>query len=211
MLTVQQQIETSKVVAILRNVPLDRLPRVMEALYEGGIRVAEITLNSEGALDGIRMMRKTYEGKMAIGAGTVVSMENVKQAIDAGAEFLISPHTDERVIEAALSYSSIPIPGAMTPTEIVRATGAGAPFVKLYPCTSFGPSYMKELMAPLNTVKFIPVGGITADLAASYIKAGAVAVGAGSGLVSHGDVMSHNYAAITSNAQQLVHNIESLD
>ncbi|MGG1638994.1 bifunctional 4-hydroxy-2-oxoglutarate aldolase/2-dehydro-3-deoxy-phosphogluconate aldolase [Paenibacillus sp. NRS-1760] len=211
MLTVKQQIEMSKVVAILRNVPLDRLPRVMEALYDGGIRVAEITLNSEYALDGIRVMRKTYEGRMAIGAGTVVSKENVNQAIDAGAEFLISPHVDERIIDAALSRSSTPIPGALTPTEILRATAAGAPLVKLFPCTTFGPGYMKELLAPLNNVKFIAVGGVTAPLAASYIQAGAIAVGAGSGLVSHADVMTHNYTAITSNARELVRHIESSD
>jgi 2-dehydro-3-deoxyphosphogluconate aldolase/(4S)-4-hydroxy-2-oxoglutarate aldolase len=208
MLTVQQQIERSKIVAILRNVPLDRLPRVMEALYEGGIRVAEITLNSDGALDGIRVMRNMYEGKMSIGAGTVITALDVERATDAGAEFLISPHTDERVIEAALSRSSVPIPGALTPTEIVRAVTAGAPYVKLFPCTTFGPSYVKELLAPLNHVKFMAVGGITAKLAAAYIQAGAIAVGAGSGLVSHADVMAHNYAAITSNARELVRHIE---
>jgi 2-dehydro-3-deoxyphosphogluconate aldolase/(4S)-4-hydroxy-2-oxoglutarate aldolase len=208
MLTVQQQIERSKIVAILRNVPLDRLPRVMEALYEGGIRVAEITLNSDGALDGIRVMRNMYEGKMSIGAGTVITALDVERAIDAGAEFLISPHTDERVIEAALSRSSVPIPGALTPTEVVRAVTAGAPYVKLFPCTTFGPSYVKELLAPLNHVKFMAVGGITAKLAAAYIQAGAIAVGAGSGLVSHADVMAHNYAAITSNARELVRHIE---
>jgi 2-dehydro-3-deoxyphosphogluconate aldolase/(4S)-4-hydroxy-2-oxoglutarate aldolase len=204
MLTVQQQIERSKIVAILRNVPLDRLPRVMEALYEGGIRVAEITLNSDGALDGIRVMRNMYEGKMSIGAGTVITALDVERATDAGAEFLISPHTDER----ALSRSSVPIPGALTPTEIVRAVTAGAPYVKLFPCTTFGPSYVKELLAPLNHVKFMAVGGITAKLAAAYIQAGAIAVGAGSGLVSHADVMAHNYAAITSNARELVRHIE---
>ncbi|MHA6483320.1 bifunctional 4-hydroxy-2-oxoglutarate aldolase/2-dehydro-3-deoxy-phosphogluconate aldolase [Paenibacillus sp. strain BS8-2] len=209
MLSVQQQIERSKVVAILRHVPLEGLPRVMEALYEGGVRVAEITLNSAGALDGIRVIRKAYEGKMAIGAGTVVTAENVIQAIEAGAEFLISPHMDEHLIELALSRSSIPIPGALTPTEIVRATAAGAPFVKLFPCTTFGPGYMKELLAPLNNVKLIAVGGITPKLAGDYIRAGAIAVGAGSGLVSHGDVMAHNYAAIASNARELVRHIES--
>jgi 2-dehydro-3-deoxyphosphogluconate aldolase/(4S)-4-hydroxy-2-oxoglutarate aldolase len=201
--TVQRCIEESKVIAILRNVPKDSLQRVLEALYEGGIRIAEITMNSEGALEGIASMRKAFEGRLTIGAGTVMNKKYAQRAIEAGAKFLISPHVDEAVIEMALAHSVVPLPGALTPTEVVRAIDAGAPIVKLFPCSSLGPGYVKELLGPLNTCKLIAVGGINSDNAADYIRAGAIGVGVGGSLVSMNDILDGNFAGITVNALKM--------
>jgi 2-dehydro-3-deoxyphosphogluconate aldolase/(4S)-4-hydroxy-2-oxoglutarate aldolase len=203
MSNIESMIERHKIIAILRNVPRESLQRVLEALYAGGVRMAEITLNSDGALEGIAAMRKAFEGRMTMGAGTVMHREDAQQAIEAGAEFLISPHVDEAVIEMALQNAVLPLPGALTPTEVVRATRAGASMVKLFPCSSLGSDYVKELNGPLNKIKLIAVGGITQNNAAEYIRAGVVGVGVGSSLVSIQDLREHNYESITNKAEQL--------
>ncbi|WP_281890598.1 bifunctional 4-hydroxy-2-oxoglutarate aldolase/2-dehydro-3-deoxy-phosphogluconate aldolase [Paenibacillus sp. YYML68] len=210
MMELQAYIEQHKVVAILRNVPPGKLERVLEALVESGVRLAEITLNSPGALEGIASMSKTFEGRLLLGAGTVMNRDQAKQAIEAGAQFLISPHVNEGVIETALEHGVVPMPGAMTPTEIVRAMEAGAPLVKLFPCSSLGPGYVKELLGPLHTCKLIAVGGINESNAADYIRAGAVGVGAGSSLVSAADIQRDDYAAITSRALQMTTSVHSI-
>jgi 2-dehydro-3-deoxyphosphogluconate aldolase/(4S)-4-hydroxy-2-oxoglutarate aldolase len=205
--TVQEKIEQHQVIAILRNVPPDRLNKVMDALYAGGVRLAEITLNSEGALSGIASMRKAFQGRMLIGAGTVMNREDAKEAMEAGAEFLISPHVSEAVIETALARDVLPLPGAMTPTEIVRAMEAGSKYVKLFPCSFFGPGYVKEILAPLNQAKIIAVGGVNALNAAEYIRNGAVGVGLGSSLVTMKDILAGDFETIERNTAKMIQSL----
>jgi 2-dehydro-3-deoxyphosphogluconate aldolase / (4S)-4-hydroxy-2-oxoglutarate aldolase len=198
-----RRVKQSKVIVIIRGIEPSQAGPLFEALFEGGIRFAEVTLNTPNALDIISEMRARYEGLMAVGAGTVLNATMADEAIRAGAQFLISPNVDQGMIEMGLSRGVLPLPGAMTPTEIVQAVQAGAPMVKLFPCSSLGPAYVKELRGPLGDVDMLAVGGITKDNAASYLEAGAVGVGVGGSVVSLRDIGQGNYAAITAYAKEL--------
>ncbi|MBD0382476.1 bifunctional 4-hydroxy-2-oxoglutarate aldolase/2-dehydro-3-deoxy-phosphogluconate aldolase [Paenibacillus sedimenti] len=198
-----QQVKQSKVIVIIRGIEQSQAVPLFEALEAGGIRFAEVTLNTPGALQIIHEMRGRYEGRMSVGAGTVLNARMAEEAVQAGAQFLISPNVNEGMIRVALSRSVLPLPGAMTPTEIVQAVEWGAPLVKLFPCSSLGPGYVKELRGPLGHVDMLAVGGITKDNAASYMEAGAVGVGVGGSVVSLRDIQEGNYAAITAYAKEL--------
>jgi 2-dehydro-3-deoxyphosphogluconate aldolase/(4S)-4-hydroxy-2-oxoglutarate aldolase len=205
-----QRLRKSRVVAIIRGIEPEDAAPLFEALAAGGIRMAEVTLNTPQALRIIENMRAVYEGRMAVGAGTVLNGEMAHEAIAAGAQFLISPNADAGMIETAVSRGILPIPGVMTPTEIVSAVSAGAPVVKLFPSSSLGPSYVKELQGPLGHIPMIAVGGIHKDNAADYLRAGAVCIGIGGSLVSLPAIRRGDFAAITAYAEQLLKAIEAV-
>lgn len=149
----------------------------------GGIRLMEVTLNTAGAHDIIADWRERHEGKAYIGAGTVLNVQMAKEAVAAGAQFLVSPNVDLSVIEYAVEHGVEIWPGAMTPTEIVAAYEAGAKVVKLFPMASLGIPYLREIKAPLNHIPLLATGGATLDNITDYYAAGAAAVGLGSALL----------------------------
>lgn len=149
-----------KVIAILRNIPMSKTLDTAEAMYKAGIRFLEVTLNSEDALKAIDKLKEKYDGKMNIGAGTVTNETQAVEAIDAGAEFLITPNLEDKTIEIALNKNIPIIPGVMTPSEIVKAINIGAKAVKLFPAVFLGTAYIKEIKGPLNNVPFIATGTI---------------------------------------------------
>lgn len=181
------QIISNKIISILRNVPDRYLIEVVEILTENNIRSIEVTMNSKGALKQIKELSNHFNNDILIGAGTVSSKQDVVQAAKAGAKYLITPSVSEEVALAAKAYSLPVIMGAMTPTEIIRAIELEAALVKIFPITNLGPGYIKDIMAPLNNLKIVAVGGITPDNALEYIKNGALAVGVGSSLVNNKD------------------------
>ncbi|MEW9701061.1 bifunctional 4-hydroxy-2-oxoglutarate aldolase/2-dehydro-3-deoxy-phosphogluconate aldolase [Paenibacillus sp. SI8] len=199
-----QRVKQSKIIVIIRGIEASMADPLFEALYEGGIRFAEVTLNTPDALNIIHAMRDKYEGRMSVGAGTVLNARMAHEAMQAGAEFLISPNVDQGMIEAALSRGVLPMPGAMTPTEIVQAIHYGAPMAKVFPCSSLGPGYIKELRGPLGHIDMLAVGGVTKENAAAFLEAGAIGVGVGGSLVSLHDIQQGHYAAIAQYAKQLV-------
>lgn len=172
-----------KLVAIVRGVANEQADRAAQALADGGVRLLEATMNTPGALGMVSRWREQHAGRLRVGAGTVLNVAMAKDAIAAGAEFLISPNVDEAVIEYAVGQG-VPIwPGAMTPTEIVRAHAAGAGAIKLFPAGPLGVNYLKDVRGPLAHVPLIATGGIGLDNAIEFLRAGAVAVGVGSNLV----------------------------
>jgi len=171
------------IVAILRGDYAPHIFSLADALFAGGIRVLEVTLNSPGALALIAQLRKAYAEKMWIGAGTVVEPDQVDAVADAGGEFIVSPDTCISVIERALALGLEPIPGAFTPTEIRTALRAGARFIKLFPAMPAGPTYLSHLRGPLPDVHFLPTGGVGLEEIAPFVQAGAVGFGLGSSLV----------------------------
>jgi 2-dehydro-3-deoxyphosphogluconate aldolase/(4S)-4-hydroxy-2-oxoglutarate aldolase len=184
MVDVQQHIETARAIAIVRgNYPLPAIRAIADALLAGGMTVIEVTMNSAGVLDAIKMLAAEYGERMLIGAGTLLEAEQVRQAAAAGARFAVAPDTCLEVIRAAQEHGLEPIPGALTPSEIMQAHRAGARLIKLFPATLGGPDYLRQVCAPLDMIHFIPTGGIDASNARAYIDAGAVAVGLGSSLV----------------------------
>jgi 2-dehydro-3-deoxyphosphogluconate aldolase / (4S)-4-hydroxy-2-oxoglutarate aldolase len=175
------QILQHKIIAILRGVaPKDVLP-IAEALYAGGIRALEVTLNSGDALLQIEQLVHTAGDKMLIGAGTVLDVVSAEAAIRAGAQFIISPAVDVDVIKITKAHNIVSIPGAYTATEILLAHNCGGDIIKVFPASD--PAYIKALLAPLNHIRLMPTGGVSLTNINAFQQAGAVAFGIGSALV----------------------------
>ncbi len=171
-----------KIVAILRGIPEGDVLKIASALYEGGIKLVEVTLNSPGAFSLIEELSHTFENKMLIGAGTVLTVTNARSSIKAGARFLISPTLDIDVIKTAKDHDVVSIPGAYTPTEIYMAHKNGADIVKVFPAQN--PEYIKDILAPLNHITLMPTGGVNINNISAFQKAGGSAFGVGSSLVN---------------------------
>lgn len=195
-----QQIESTGLVAIIRASGSGELVEVVNALREGGVTCIEVTMTTPNALEVIKAAREQVGDAAAIGVGTVLDAETARAAILAGAQFVVAPITDMPTIELCKRYSVPVMPGALTPTEIVRAWQAGADFVKVFPTGSLGSQYLKDIRGPLPQIKIIPTGGITLDNAAEFIKAGASALGIGSALVRKDWMKNRDFAAIRSAA-----------
>ena len=175
-------------VAIVRgNFPTAKLIEIGDALLASPVLVMEVTLNTTGALEAIALLRKRYGDKMLVGAGTVRTVAQFKESIDAGALFTVSPNLDLATVKAALDADILHLPGVFTPTEAQQAYVAGCKMVKLFPSDIVGPKYLKAIRAPLDDIKFCPTGGITPDNVGEYIRAGASAVGLGSALITGPD------------------------
>lgn len=179
------RIEASGIVAIIRgSYSRDRLLSICETLQAARIDAIEITLNSSNALGHIEMLRGTLPGSVMIGAGTVRTAVLVERAHDAGAQFVISPNLDPEAVATADALGLLSIPGVLTPTEVHAAVELGCAAVKLFPATTFGVEYLKNLRAVFNEAHFIPTGGVSAGNIGSYRLAGAIAAGVGNALVS---------------------------
>ncbi len=191
---------TSGVVAIARRLTADNAPHVADALADGGVLAFEITLNEpvDAALRAIDSVASRAPG-LAIGAGTVLSIDAARLAIDAGATFLVMPHTDPELVAWAAARGIPTLPGASTPTEILAAWRAGAAAVKVFPASVVGPAFVRECRGPFPYIPLVPSGGVTAETAAAFITAGAVAVGVGGWLI--GDAES---VGVTARARQVV-------
>lgn len=191
-----------KIVAIFRGIADAQADSAAEALVRGGIMLMEVTMNTEGALPIISRWRKKFDGQALIGAGTVLDVAMAKQAIDAGAQFLISPNLDELVLQYASDRGVDVWPGVMTPTEIVRAWKAGAKAIKLFPMGSLGTSYLREIRAPLHHIPILATGGVDLHNISEYFLAGANAVGLGTKLVRPDLIASGDYAQLEEVARQ---------
>lgn len=208
-----QEVLKHKIIAIVRGIDKEKTLKIANALYEGGIRFIEVTFNQKQpdrffeTADCIRAIREEMGEKMFVGAGTVTSVELVEMAAKAGAGYIISPDMDEDVIKRTRELGLVSMPGAYTATEAKKAYNAGADFVKLFPCIGDAPAYVKALCAPLSHIPFLAVGGVNADNAAVFIKAGAVGVGVGSSLVNKAWADAGNFDRITEEAKKFVTNI----
>ncbi|MFC7523530.1 bifunctional 4-hydroxy-2-oxoglutarate aldolase/2-dehydro-3-deoxy-phosphogluconate aldolase [Parapedobacter sp. GCM10030251] len=197
------QITENKIVAILRGVPSAQIVDVAQALHAGGIRVLEITMNSEEPLTAIRKVTEVFGDGMVIGAGTVLDTAMAKAAIAAGAKFVLSPIVERDVINVTKDLGAVSIPGAYTPTEIYSAFQWGADLIKVFPATS--PGYIRELSGPLPQVPLLPTGGITPQNINDYKEAGAVGFGIGSALVNAKQPLTaQSLETITEKARQFV-------
>ncbi|MFC3799535.1 bifunctional 4-hydroxy-2-oxoglutarate aldolase/2-dehydro-3-deoxy-phosphogluconate aldolase [Cohnella sp. GCM10012308] len=191
-----KSLAASKIVAIIRGIPEDKGDATAEALAEGGVVFLEVTLNTDGALGMISRFRERYEGRMRIGAGTVLDLGQAKEAAAAGAEYIISPNLDLEVVRFGVEQGIEVWPGTMTPTEIVAAYKAGASAVKVFPLGSLGVGYLKEIRAPLNHIPMVATGGVNLQNIRSVLDAGAVAVGLGGNLVDKKLVADGDFKAL---------------
>lgn len=181
---IPDQIARQRVVAIARRLSPAQIDVLTGALLDNGVGVLEVTLDGEDAVATIADL----EGSgLLLGAGTVMSVQQAETAVEAGARFIVSPHTDEAVVTWAVDNGVPVMPGAQTPTEIARAWDLGCSAVKLFPASVGGPGLLRTLRGPFRQVSFVATGGITADNAGEYLDAGAVAVGVGSWLTGSSD------------------------
>ncbi|WP_283135063.1 bifunctional 4-hydroxy-2-oxoglutarate aldolase/2-dehydro-3-deoxy-phosphogluconate aldolase [Rhizohabitans arisaemae] len=176
------QIVTTGVVAILRAHTADHVVRTADALVEGGITCIELTATTPGFIDTLRGLRQRYGGEIAIGAGTITESAQAESALAAGADFVVSPCVSEEAIETVRAAGVPTVVGAWTPTEVLHAWRLGASAVKLFPASSGGVAHLRRLREPFPDIPLIPTGGVTADLVADFLGAGAVAVGLGGAL-----------------------------
>lgn len=204
-----QAILEAGVIAVIRAPSAELLLPIAEALLGGGVSAIEVTMSTPKAIRGIEMLADRLGDRAVVGVGTVLDASTCRDAIAAGAEFVLSPNFDEEVVATTRRYGKISVPGAFTPTEILRAWTAGADIVKIFPSTALGPGYIKDLLAPLPQLKLSPTGGVDARNAGDWIKAGAVCVGAGSSLVSKDAMARQDWGAITANAKAFIEAIRS--
>ena len=179
-----QEIKDCGVVAIVRGTSPGVLGNIALALQRGGVRCIEVTFNTAGASGMIEELIARDTPGLRVGAGTVLDPETARVAILAGASFILTPTLNLRVLEMGHRYGVPVIPGVMTPTEALTAWEAGASMVKIFPAGSLGPAFIKDLRGPLPQIEMIPVGGVSLQNAAAFIKAGAVALGVGGELVN---------------------------
>jgi 2-dehydro-3-deoxyphosphogluconate aldolase / (4S)-4-hydroxy-2-oxoglutarate aldolase len=196
MAEVDARIIAGRIVAIVRLENYDSAVEVAQALLEGGISVVEFTLTGTGASRAVSACRDALGDAMLVGVGTVLDAAAAHETIDAGAQFLVTPALRSTVIAAGRARGVPVLCGAMTPSEALAAHELGADMIKIFPARAFGPSYIKDLLAPLPFLKLVPTGGVSAENARAYLSAGAVAVGIGGNLVSAKAVAARDWGAI---------------
>jgi len=200
--TTQEMMERVGLIPVLRAKSLDQGRAVVKAMLAGGVNIVEVTMTVPGAIDLLKELKREYGSDLLLGSGTVTTAEQAQATIDAGAEFVVSPSLHPEVIAATKKNGKISCPGALTPTEAITAWNAGADYVKIFPCSAVGgASYLKALLAPFPHLKLIPTGGVTLQTAASFIQAGARALGVGSDLVNLAAVDAGHAETITESAK----------
>ncbi len=196
-----------KAVAVLRFDDPSLFEPLANALYAGGIRTLEITMTVPGAIDLIRQGATFLPDDMLFGVGSVIDAETARKAIDAGAEFVVSPVVKKEVIEACRNLDKAVMAGAFTPTEIQHAWELGSDIVKVFPANILGMDFFKAVKAPLPHLRLMPTGGVSLTNGKEWFAAGACAVGVGSSLASASDLKSRNFNAIEEKAKTLIQNL----
>lgn len=203
---VLEQIVASGVVAVIRMKDKKRLARVIEAVRSGGVKCIEITMTVPGAVEVIRELVSSVPKDVLIGAGTVTTRETALKVIDAGAAFVVGPVFNPEIVELCNQRDVAVMPGCFSPTEIFSAWSAGADIIKVFPATSLGPKYFKDVHGPFPEIRLMPTGGVTIDNVGDWIKAGAVAVGIGSDLLDKKAIAEERYEVLTERARRMVQN-----
>ena len=208
--------EEKKIIVILRNYTNDQLLHIVDALAKGGIGLVEITFDQKGTISNksiasqIDMLSRTYHHCMHIGAGTVMTTEQVELAHSAGAEYIISPDCYEPVIHRTQELGMLSIPGCYTPTEAANAARWGADFVKIFPNSEVRISYLKNIMVPLSHIRFLAVGGVDEISLPKYLEIGVSGFGIATAIVDRTSVEQKNWEKITENARKYMKLIQAM-
>lgn len=190
-------------VPVVRTSSAESAIKAIEAIYNGGVRAAEITMTVPGAIRALEKVADQFGGKIVLGAGTVLDPETARACMLAGAEFFVTPSLKLSTIEMVKRYAKVVCPGALTPTEVLTAWEAGADVVKVFPCGNVGgPKYIKALRGPFPQIEMIPTGGVNLETAGEFLKAGACAVAVGAELVDAKTIKEGRYDVIEERARQ---------
>jgi 2-dehydro-3-deoxyphosphogluconate aldolase/(4S)-4-hydroxy-2-oxoglutarate aldolase len=198
------------IIAVVRTDQPAQIPFICEALLAGGVHAIEVTFTVPNAAEAIREANARFGGSALVGAGTVTNSAICETALDAGAQFVVSPVTRLELIETAHAADRPVMLGAYTPTEALTAHEAGADFIKIFPADKLGPSYIKALRAPLPMLKIVPTGGVDLNTAAEFLKAGCAALGVGGSLLTPDLLRTSNWTELTRLAKAFVAIAEGL-
>ena len=209
-----KKIRENKIIAIFRNIEVDKCVDAAKALYAGGIRVVEVTFNQKEAdekyystVESIKRISQAMDGDMCVGAGTVLTLEEVLLAYNAGARFIIMPNTDAEIIKFAGDLDMAVMPGAYTASEVNNAYNAGADFVKIFPASMAGAKYFKAVSGPLGHIPLTAVGGVDENNAREFLEAGAVGLGIGGNLADKKLIAESRYDELTEIARRYINRI----
>ncbi len=204
------KIKENKIIAIIRGIDSDKIIKTAEALYAGGISLVEVTFNqssmtgNQETFEAIQSISSELGDKICVGAGTVMTVEQVELAVKAGAKYIISPNFDKEVVDKTLELGAVSMPGVITPSEITEAYKAGASFVKIFPVDNFGPKYIKSIRSPISHIPMLAVGGIDVDNLKEYMATGIDGVGVGSSLVNKKMIDEGRFDELTELAKKFV-------
>ena len=190
------------IAAVVRGQSDEQILKAVEAALEGGVNVIEVTFTVPNPLEIISKLAAKVSDDVILGAGTVLTPEMAASAVDAGAQFIVSPSTNLATIEMAKSRGVLVFPGALTPTEVITAWQAGGDIIKIFPANVMGPSYFKDLHGPFPDIPFMPTGGVDLNTAKSWLEAGAVCLGVGGALIDKKLMAEGNFAEITARARK---------
>lgn len=210
-MTFLESLRASRLIGILRGIEATELPIVADACTKSGLGFVEITLNTKEALSKIAFLSELSEGRFQVGAGTVLSPQQLRDAVDAGAKFIVAPVLDPEVAQTALDLAIPYIPGALTPREVWNAFQIGASIVKLFPVQCFGPTYLRELRGPFGEIPLLACGGIRPDNLREYLEAGADAAAIGASTFKKEWLVTGNVAALTEALSALVSIVRAFD
>ena len=199
----QRLIDTG-VIAIIRTDSAEKASGIARAAIEGGVVGVEVTLTTPGAVGLMQRLQEDFADRAVIGAGTVLNARDAKEVLDVGAKFIVSPAFDAQVLQLTLRAGAISIPGAFTPAEILNVSRAGADLIKVFPSTSVGPTYFRDLLRPLPNLKLIATGGVTMNDVEEWIRAGSVLVGVGGDLVRDGAAEKGDWSGISRRAAEFL-------
>ena len=206
-MTSLEYVFSRKIVAIVRGLKPKYIIGLGHALEEGGIGLMEVTYNQQApetwkaTADAIAAVEKEFGDRVLVGAGTVITLEQIQMTYDAGGHYLVTPATQPEIIRAGKAMGLGVFPGAMTPAEILQAYNAGADAVKVFPAGCLGPAYIKAIRAPLSHVPLMAVGGVNEKNTADFMKAGCVGLGVGGNLVNKDWIENGEWAKITALAK----------
>lgn len=195
-------IEQNGIVAVIRKIDPSILEQVVRALVDGGVKVIEITVDSENSYYFIAKLKEKYGDELLIGAGTVLDAFAAKTAIDANADFIFSPTFNKETVQLTNQYGRISIPGVLTPTEILNAYSAGADILKVFPGAALGAIYFKDVLGPLTHIPLMPTGGINLENLNQFLSNGAIAVGIGGALINNQLIANRDFDGIKSLANK---------
>ncbi len=203
---VLSQILASGVVAVIRMKDPKRLSKVVDAIRAGGVKCIEITMTVPGAVDVIAEMARNAPSDVLVGAGTVTDKSGALDVIKAGAKFVVGPALNLEILSVCKEKDVVCMPGCFSPTEILTGWNAGADVIKVFPATSLGPKYFKDIAGPFPHIRLMPTGGVTVENVGEWVAAGAVAVGIGSDLLDKKAIEEEKYSVLTDRAERLTKN-----
>lgn len=200
-------VKENPILAIMRNIPSEKLIDYVDAIRKGGVKFFEVALNTPDALDQIRTLKEHFGDEIILGAGTAINLERVKAALDAGAQFLVTPSTDIPVLEYCRDHGIMVTPGVLTPTDVSTCLAYGFDVMKLFPAGDMPMSYVKSLKGPFDGTDYVAVGGVTPDNMEEFLRRGCIGLGIGSNMMPKEAVNNCDWEAGTAYVKDMVERV----